>query len=162
MLLSIGFDPGPQRTAWAVSSHDDRHVSFVDWGMISTDPWEVQKKVAQLSALQMGQTKTLFVIEQIFITPGMNNNTIRDTCEAAGAIRWLVQMAGWAPVAVTSTKWRRAICRDYLKNRGTPGDKEVAKMLALYYGKSLPHRSNNHLRDALGIATYGFIGHDGW
>lgn len=156
MRLSIGFDPGPQRTAWAVCTEEEGALTFVDWGMVTTNHSEIGKVVGRLSSLRMGQQKTLYVVEQVFIVPGMNNNTIRDTCEAAGAIRWVIQMSGAEPIAATSAKWRRTICKHFLKSRGTPSDKDVAKILALYYGKGLPHRSNTHLRDALGIATFGF------
>lgn len=156
MLLSIGFDPGPRRTAWAVASMVGNKWYFDRWGAIDSTPEAVRDVLESWH-----DASPLVVVEQIFITPGGNNNAIRDTCQVAGGISWVAEMLGFDVMLTTSTKWRKGICGGYTNGRGTPGDKDVAKMLALFYGQSLPHRSNTHLRDALGIATYAFIGHDG-
>lgn len=147
--VSIGLDPGPRRTAWAVSTKSKGQCYMDAWGVVDSTPQAISQ------VLQEHQDASpLVVVEQIFITPGGNNNAIRDTCQVGGGIAWLAEMMDLKVLLVTSTKWRRLLCFSH-RGQTTPGDKDVAIALNAIYGKTLPHRSNTHLRDALGIATYG-------
>lgn len=151
MRLSIGFDPGPRRTAWAVSSMVKSQCHFHSWGVVDSTP-------ACISVIldTWRDANPLVVVEQIFITPGGNNNAIRDTCQVGGGIAWVAELMGLDVMLTTSTKWRRLLCFGH-KGQATPGDKDVAVAVHTIYGNALPRRSNTHLRDALGVSTFGLL-----
>lgn len=153
MRLCIGFDPGPRRTAWAIASTWRNAHSFEDWGVVDSTPADIND-LLQSFCMTDPTMEPIVVVEQIFITPHGNHNAIRDTCQVAGGIAWAAETLGLKVTLATSTKWRRVVCFGH-KGQATPGDKEVAIALHTIYGKSLPKKSNDHLRDALGVATYG-------
>lgn len=145
--LVMGFDPGPHKTAAALIAVPQGAgiPIFVKWYHVPSNP-------KAIAALLEGHLLDLVVVERVYLWDGRTNNSIRDTCEISGAIGWMAEHRNIETIRYGVTEWRRRLVTGK-KRTGTANDKMVELALRAHF-PDLP-KSNDHLRDALGIALVG-------
>lgn len=145
--LVMGFDPGPHKTAAALIAvpAGAGKPLFVKWYHVPSSPQAI-------AALLEAHLLDLAVVERVYLWDGRTNNSIRDTCEISGAIGWMAEHRNIETMRYGVSEWRRRLISTK-RGAGTPNDKMVELALRAHF-PDLP-KSNDHLRDALGIALVG-------
>lgn len=148
-LLTLGFDPGPTRTAWALVSMVLPRPIFHDGGVVPSDRNELrtvfQRQPNWLALVSIETVMFSFADQstsQIILTSG-----VQDRIET---IAWYER--GDVPVErVTARSWRKLLI-----GKATPSDAEIAHVIKSRVD-ALPTRTNNHVRDAIGAAIGGAL-----
>lgn len=161
-LTVVAFDPGPTECGWAIvqagAAAMRGMVAFVEGG-------KVDSKMAELLAVVRravrGEVQPLVALEApsgfIFESGskrgeghGAIGKQLLATAMVAGEIKGLVRTPGrdLPLVAVNAATWRRAVCG---RNNA---DNHLVEAAVSRLTIGLPKRTNNHLRDAVGLAIF--------
>jgi Holliday junction resolvasome RuvABC endonuclease subunit len=153
MTQVLSVDPGPRLSGYAILRSDRQRVLYEGGGTCSSD-FESLKRLVQLVA-----PDAILAVEvpgQIHPNaartgPGFlyaRGKQLLATRAVASEILTIGKMLGRRVLQLSAQQWRRALCGRGVV--GVPNDKHVKAALRLLV-PSMPARSNNHLRDAIGI-----------
>lgn len=141
MIRVVGFDPGPTFTG----------VACLGIGAGRGTWLEADKVYSTLKAIDGWLTRCkphLVAVERpIWLgrRSGACGAPLLDTGIIAGGIAWLAEARGFSVVVLSANQWRGVLCR-----RAAVKDRVVAEALARFV--ALPTSSNEHERDAMGLA----------
>ena len=138
----LGLDPGPRHTYWARVSVTPAGARFIAGGRIYSDVGSVALVLAKSDPKMIG-------IEEVgnFIKTEAKIQ-LKDTAKVVGLIEGVAGAMGYRTMLIQANGpagWRKV-----LTGKGTAGDLLVGEAVTRTAG--FPERSNNHLRDATGIA----------
>lgn len=138
----LGFDPGPRHTYWARVMVMPGGFKYITGGRIFSDVGSVALVLAKSDPKMIG-------IEEVgnFVKPAARIQ-LKDTSKVVGIIEGVAGAMGYKTMLISANgpaSWRKV-----LTGKATAGDLLVGEAIAAV--PDFPQRSNNHLRDATGIA----------
>lgn len=138
----LGFDPGPRHTYWARVVVRSNGCKYITGGRIYSDVGSIALVLAKADPRMIG-------IEEVgnFIKPEAKIQ-LKDTAKVVGLIEGVAGAMGYKSMLIPangSVSWRKV-----LTGNANAGDLLVGETVIAT--ENFPQRSNNHLRDATGIA----------
>jgi Holliday junction resolvasome RuvABC endonuclease subunit len=151
--IVVGFDPGPTTSAYAVLDAAKRQV--LDVGTFSSSSDSFDNDLAGLKTLWGGNHKsgsgaTLWAIEKPegFVFQPYRGPTLLDTAFVAGKIGGILNYE--KVVTFSCARWRSCVC-----GKANADDSEVKYAITSFV--ELPKRTNEHVRDAIGVTIYAML-----
>jgi Holliday junction resolvasome RuvABC endonuclease subunit len=138
----LGFDPGPRNTYWARVLVTPAGCKYISGGRIYSDVGSIALVLAKSDPKMIG-------IEEVgnFVKPEAKIQ-LKDTAKVVGLIEGVAGAMGYKSMLIAAngpSSWRKV-----LTGNANAGDLLVGE--AVVATPNFPPRSNNHLRDATGIA----------
>lgn len=152
-MRCIGIDPGSKAIVWGIVEPRAGGLAFVAAGEI-----DVANIEADLVRVIQEHRPTGGAIERPvgFSWQDFNPAPLIETAWYGGLARGILTAMGIPCHSVTMSEWRGSITR-----RVSPGDPVIKAAILDILGASLPRQTNNHVRDALGVAVFGRSKHIG-
>ena len=152
----LGFDPSTKGAAWALLRIGDwQHRELVRFGIAADDNEIARVILAAVFTAREAQAPLTIGVE---IPSGLHTRDIKAARARAVALMATTRVAGYVVgaaqgmgLSVTEVKpevWRRAIV-----NKAQASDAQV-KLAIQTFVRRWPARSNNHVRDAAGVALF--------
>ncbi|GEM48638.1 hypothetical protein [Deinococcus cellulosilyticus] len=150
ILIVEAYDPGPEKTAFAVLAAGARDaLELVDTGVLPSWGSELQGRI-------LGKEGGLIAIEGVanYLASKARASTLFKTCEVVGRLKALAEVAGFEPyVLPANAPFGKPHWRYNLTGREGAGDAAVKTALKLLFGKAALVGRTNHELDALGLAV---------
>jgi Holliday junction resolvasome RuvABC endonuclease subunit len=151
MTLVLGIDPGPTNNGYAV----------LDFAIPTAPVWHHGGVTANIEGVlewlsQEGEPlrpRLVFVEQARALHNPMANVQAMATAWAGGCVYGLAKARGYDVRALGVNEWRQALVGH--SRRGDDVDGKVKAFLSTFV-RQFPARSNNHSRDAAGVACVGF------
>ena len=140
-MITLAIDPGPTKCGWAVL--DDKTYMFS--GMFASTP-EAIITFFKLDASELGIHRCL--IEKPVVGRRQAAKLIHETGIVTGFICGLGYGMGFRFGHVRAMDWRKQLCGTH-----TASDKLIKECVEAVVLK-LPAKTNEHTRDAMGLALY--------
>ena len=155
-MIVIGIDPGSSHPAFGVVEDGKRAIAF---GML-----RLGEEADHFAALLIAHRPDLVAIEKVLrVHPVMRNGkpgisttqtlALYNTGYVAGGLEQVARARGIKVVTFAAEEWRKAIVGNAKADNATI-DRALRLRLA---GFPAPLKSNNHERDALGVAAFGCL-----
>lgn len=150
-LISLGIDPGTRSLGFALVERISSFTGkWIEAGNLPTT-------YAESAALLVRLKPDLVVVEEpVWIGLGKGAAELFKTCWVGGGWHWLAQSNGIRAEAIYAREWRLWLCND-----ASPSNADIASHLPRVI-TGIPKRSNNHERDACGIAWAGLRLPENW
>jgi Holliday junction resolvasome RuvABC endonuclease subunit len=151
MTLVLGIDPGPTNNGYAV----------LDFTIPSAPVWHAGGVTGDIDSILVWLSKDgevlrprLVIVEQArALHNPMANIQAMGTAWAGGCAYGLAKARGYDVRALGVNEWRQALVGH--SRKGDDVDAKVKNFLITFV-RQFPIRSNNHARDAAGVACVGF------
>jgi len=151
MTLVLGIDPGPANNGYAVLDFTIPGAPVWHHGGVTGD---VERVLDWLSREGEPLRPRLVVVEQArALHNPMANIQAMGTAWAGGCAFGMARARGYDVRAVGVNEWRIALVGR--SKKGDNVDEKVKTFLATFV-RQFPTRTNNHARDAAGVACAGF------
>lgn len=143
-MIIFGIDPGPKTCGFAVLNCDRFEATFVAKG---TFPSNVD---GVADAIERHGPVLLVALEQPagYAYSIERSKDLIETARVGGLINGIATLRGIEVKAFPATEWRRSVV-----GKGNASNKLISLVVPRQI-KGWPKRSNNHERDAAGVALY--------
>lgn len=141
----IAFDPGPTTCGYAIAEHGrdaGNRVRFLAGGEVSSDA----AMLGQTLGCGAGVDAVCVETPAGYVYEKFRGPTLIETARVAERIAILAGVRGTRVVQMSAAQWRKALC-----SKANADDKRIKRAVQMVT-TDLPSRTNEHLRDALGLA----------
>lgn len=151
-LIALGIDPGPKNNGYALLDFTIPSAPVWHHGGVAQDIEAVLDALTQ-SHNDAIRPRLVFVEQARALHNDMANVQAMATAWAGGVAFGLAKSRGFDVRALGVNEWRVALVGH--SKKGDNVDAKVKAFLSTFV-RQFPERTNNHARDAAGIACVGF------